>query len=376
MDDPGDSHRCRQQSECTDGRLVRPHRGRLLRYSLLPGLYVWHNRALLPGDLLTPTRERRGLPEGPTGLPGKIDRIARNLVVDATVAEVATALEQKDVACIVLKGATISRWLYEDTASRRYSDCDLLVSPDHLAAAGKVLAWLGFRAVEQAEVPRDRPVHGRLWMREGSAPVDLHARIPGVGVDPSAAWSILSSHTERFEVAGAQVDVLRPSGRALLVAMHAAQHGPRLDKPIRDLERATSRLSDGVWRDSTLLAEALEASDMLSAGLRLVEGGERLADQLGLPPAGSTEARLLASRVPTHAITVEWLAQMPGVRAKVGFFIRKTWPSVAYMRAISPVAKEGGIGVARAYVIRTLHLVRASVPTIQAWRRARRGDTL
>jgi hypothetical protein len=343
---------------------------------LLSRLYLWDHRALLPGILLTPTQEHPESPAESTAFRGRVDRVARNLVVDATLAEVATALEQGQVPCIVLKGATIARWLYDDTASRRYSDCDLLVAPDHLRSAGTVLARLGFDPVGHVEVPQDRPAHGRLWIRVNSAPVDLHERVPGVGVDPRTAWSILSSHREPFEVAGTQVEVLRPSGRALLVAMHAAQHGPRWDKPIRDLERATSRLSEGVWREAALLAKALDASDMLGAGLRLADGGVKVADQLGLSAAGSTQARLLASRVPTYAVTVEWLAQMPGVRAKLRFFIRKMLPSVAYMRAISPIAREGHMGVVRAYLTRLLHLARASVPTIQAWRRARRGDVL
>jgi hypothetical protein len=306
-----------------------------------------------------------------SAIPSRIDVGARNLVVNSTLVEVTGALRGEGLRGIVLKGVTTARLLSNDPAERRYDDCDLLVSPRELPRVEAVLVKLGYDPLLAVEFPHERPLRARTWARGGSPPVDLHINFTGIRLPAENAWAILSTRTEQFPVLGATVEVLDPAGRALVVALHAAQHGPRWEKPLRDLERAVDVLPVETWSAAAALAAQLDASESLSAGLRLVDAGASLAEGLGLRPPASVEVRLLASASPSEAISVEWLAQLPGVRAKAAFLMGKAFPPVAFLREWSPWARRGRTGIVVAYAARLLYLVRASVPAARAWRRAR-----
>jgi hypothetical protein len=186
------------------------------------------------------------------------------------------------------------------------------------------------------------------------------------------AWAVLSTRTEPAMVLNSTVEALDSAGRALVVALHAAQHGPRWEKPLRDLERAVDVLPIETWIAAVDLAAQLDATESLSAGLRLVDAGAFLAERLGLRPPASVEVRLLASTAPSEAVSVDWVAHLPGWRAKAAFLLGKAFPPVAFLREWSPWARRGRSGIVVAYASRLLYLVSASVPAARAWRRARR----
>ena len=73
-----------------------------------------------------------------------IRRTARSLQLDMVTAQVVSALDKQGVRSIVLKGPSIRRLLYADGAERSYIDSDLLVAPDCVSAARKVLREFGF----------------------------------------------------------------------------------------------------------------------------------------------------------------------------------------------------------------------------------------
>ncbi|MGH2787989.1 MAG: nucleotidyltransferase family protein [Actinomycetota bacterium] len=302
-----------------------------------------------------------------------INVVARTLVVDATAAEVFDALRGRGVGCILLKGATIGRWLYDDEP-RRHNDCDVLVSPLDIRRAEAVLGQLGFHPAQAVVLPHDRPTNGRPWIKDGYPSIDLHGSVWGFGVDAQTAWRVLLGHTESFELASCSVEALVPAARALLVALHAVHHGPRWEKPLEDLVRAVTRLSEDIWRDATVLAQRLDATEAMGAGLRLVGPGADLATRLGLPTCVSREVRLMASTAPSQSVKVEWFAQLPGLRTKAAFLVGKVFPPVAFMRDWSPLARRGPVGLAAAYAWRFLWLARVAPPAFRAWRRARRGS--
>ena len=55
---------------------------------------------------------------------------------------------------VLLGGAAISTWLYDDGAPRGYNDVDLLVVPDRWPAAEAVLRDLGFDLAMPGTSPR------------------------------------------------------------------------------------------------------------------------------------------------------------------------------------------------------------------------------
>ncbi|MDQ4145916.1 MAG: nucleotidyltransferase family protein, partial [Actinomycetota bacterium] len=69
---------------------------------------------------------------------------ARALRLDRVAGITVDRLRAAGVPSILLKGATIATWLYDDGHPRPYRDVDLLVSPLDAERAKEVLGKLGF----------------------------------------------------------------------------------------------------------------------------------------------------------------------------------------------------------------------------------------
>jgi hypothetical protein len=286
------------------------------------------------------------------------------------------SLRSADLEPILLRGPALARALYEDQASRVYVDIDLLVPPEGLSLAEAVLLRLGFsdRTVSGV-IAGDRPTYAHTWVRPAdSAMVDLHYTMHGIGVSAGQACEVLSerAQTEPLTVGAIDVTVLRPPGCALVVALHAAAHGARVEKPLEDLERAIDRLPLEHWRSGAILADRLRATEAFAVGLRLLPAGNELAGRLGLPRDVSVESVLRAATPPPMALGFEWLARTRGTTARVRLVARKVVPGAEFMRAWSPLARRGPVGLFCAYGLRVLWLARHAVPGLIAWSRARR----
>lgn len=289
-------------------------------------------------------------------------------MLEALAVEVTTELERSGIATIVLKGPSVIRWLYPKATDRHSVDVDLLVAPDDLERAEATLAAGGFEPVE----PRRDDKHARSWMRPGGPlPVDLHRGIVGVGVDDETAWEVLSGLTDRLEVRGGALRVLQPHGRALHLALHAAQETPDKQQALRDLGRGLELLELEGWRQARELAARLDALPALGAGLRLLPEGGALADELQLPTRVTTEIALRATGAPDLSLGMNRLLEMNGVAARARYAASRAMPSPAAMRAWTPLARRGRLGLAAAYAWRLPWLAARLVPALRAVRAAR-----
>ena len=297
------------------------------------------------------------------------------LRLDAATAEVLARFERAGVHALLLKGRSIASWLYPDGNERSYIDCDLLVGPAESAAAGEVLRSLGYRSLlGDLGMPEWWCEHAAVWQRPSDGlSVDLHRTLIGVKVDDATAWRVLSAGTAEVVVAGRPVPALGLPGRALHVALHAAQHGAAWPPAIADLERALEAGDDDLWRRAAALAGQLEATAAFVTGLRLVPAGEQLVARLVLPDVRSVEAELRAGSPPPLALGFEQLAQAPGIPARVKILWRKLAPTADFLRDTDPRAGDGRLGVARAYLRRLLWALRAAPVGLQAWYCARRS---
>ena len=300
---------------------------------------------------------------------------AARLALDAGTAEVLRGFERVGVEALLLKGPAIARWLYAEGEPRTYVDCDLLVAPTDVVAAEKVLASLGFaREFDDRGMPSWWREHAAAWAREGDGiTVDLHRTLPGVGVDADSAWRVLSGETDVVSVAGRSVPTLALPGRALHVALHAAQHGPAWARPMADLDRALAAGDDELWLKAAALAAELDAGDAFAAGLRLAPAGTRLSVRLALPPVRSVDAELRAASPPPLALGFEQLARAGGMRARAEIVWRKLVPPADFMRHWDSGAADSLVGLLRAYVRRPLWILRRAPRGLEAWWRVRRS---
>ena len=298
---------------------------------------------------------------------------AGNLRIDAATAEVLSALRAAGIEALLLKGASIARWLYDGT--RGYTDSDLWVRPGAGRAADQVMQELGFeKLVDEGGLPDWWQEHGSHWSRSADAVcVDLHRTLPGVGVDTESAWRTLSVDDTVVEVAGYPAPALSLAGRALNIALHAAHHGSGWGKVLADLERALQLVDDSVWAQAAALAGELDAVDAFAAGLRLVPPGAALAARLALPANQSVEVALHAGTPPPVALGFERLAGARGPWAKAKVVARKVVPPPGFMRRWYPRAARSRRSLAYAYFYRPVWLLRNAPRGWRAWREARRA---
>ena len=298
---------------------------------------------------------------------------ARSIHLDGVAAEIAGAFRESGIPSILVRGPSIARHLYAPGESRDYVDVDLLVAPGTTVAAERILADHGFRHLNTlGHRPGDRPTHARTWSRAADeASVDLHHTIIGTGVEPAECWKILTEHIEPLDVARTRLDGLDAEATAAAVALHAAQHGIGVGRPLDDLSHALERLPFATWQSAAALAERLAATSAFAAGLRLLPPGDELARRLDLPTEMTAEILLRASSAPQTALGFDWLSQTPGVRAKVVLVAGKVAPPPDFMRARWRVARAGRTGLALAYAWRPVWLLWHAGPGLRAWLAAR-----
>jgi hypothetical protein len=281
---------------------------------------------------------------------------AQAAVVDRATAGVVRALRDRGVRPILLKGPALERWLYDDRP-RPYVDVDLLVSPDDRPRAEDVLRGLGYvQEIGDADIPPfDRELHAYTWTAPRQPAVDLHRTLAGAAAPAAVAWSALVRDSEPMAVEGVEVEVLGPPGRAVVVALHAAHHGTREQKPLEDLERALARLDLGGWTAAARLAGEIGAAESFAAGLRLLPAGHALAAELHLPATASAEVELRANPPAPLAIHLEWVRQARGPRAKARLVWRLLFPPPAFMEP-PPGTRRPRLALARAYLARVAKL--------------------
>jgi hypothetical protein len=297
-----------------------------------------------------------------------------DLSADATTALLVGALAAQGVCPIVLKGPSTRHWSRRGDVGHFSVDIDLLIDPAGRQSAEIALRGLGYEPIPDADHPGYvRPTHAIVWNHPTLMQVDLHETLVGVTVPASEAWRVLAAERDRIEVAGTSIDVLSERGRALHLALHAAQHGQADRRRIGALTSAVEELSLETWRGAAELAERLGATEALASGLSLTPQGSALSSRLGLPETTSASVELRRRTAPQFAHALEWLATRPGVRARVAFAVSRLFPPRAWMRLELPEGQRGNLRLAAAYVRRLFRLAAGLAPAFTVWARARRA---
>lgn len=294
------------------------------------------------------------------------------LDLDTRTAEVTRRLSEHGIRSILLKGPAIAKWLYNDGSTRLYRDSDLLVAPDQIAAAEHLLIGWGYRHPPLDDLVGDRPWHAHFWTN-GVHSIDLHRTLIGAGIPPQRVWDYLAARTDRMRIGGEQLEVLATPPRLAHVALHAAQDGVRLGRPLEDLERAVEQLGLDDWTRACEVAFELGAAPAFSAGLRLVPAGSAIAERLALPHVTDSEVLLRAQGGPTLSLGFDWLWRIPGAAAKSRFLRSKLLPPADFMRAWTPLARHGLVGLVLSYPWRVIWLILKAPRGFIEWMRTRRS---
>lgn len=299
----------------------------------------------------------------------RLRTIAATLAVDLVTAQVVQALDRAGHEAILLKGPSLAAWLYTDGTPRPYGDTDLLIDASRAKDVHDVLADLGFRHGGVSTVGEEA-LGTMPWVR-GTAAIDLHVTLGGMAADPAEVWSALRPVTVPFVVAGQPVLAPAPAAQCLVVALHAAHHGSGERRPLEDLRRALAHADASTWRAAAHLATHTLALPAFASGLRMLEHGRRLADDLGLSHAESVELALQSRGQMSVAFGFEELARRRG-SDRLRFLAHEILPPPVWMRAKYPAARRGRAALAAAHARRWTWLAVRLGPGWSKWKRARR----
>jgi putative nucleotidyltransferase-like protein len=301
--------------------------------------------------------------------------------LDVKGAQVRAAMRADGIETILLKGRAFADLLYSDGLVRGYADVDLLVGPADLAGARGTLSRLGF-APEYGPAPVDLAapelaegaLHAGAWFRrEDGVTIDLHHTFPQVHADPAVVWQTAVHHSKSMLVGGEETRVLDRTAAALLIALHAAHHGPGAAGSLADLELATEKLPFDCWREASELAARLDATRSLGVGLALVTAGRRIAEQLLLPTEPTAALRMLWDGAPWGATFLEAMSSDVGMWRRAQLLRGLLFPGPEALRLSSPLARRGPIGLALAYALRPPLLLRRLPAAVRARRRVSGG---
>jgi hypothetical protein len=321
-----------------------------------------------------------------TALTGQATAAA-TLRLDFKGASVRKELESAGVSPVLLKGRAFACLLYDEPRDRPYADVDLLVPPADARRAEGILRDLGFRRADP-ESPSSQTdpalakhtqaagsLHGGAWVRdEDTLVVDLHHSLPQVTVPPAALWNVLERHVMKMEVGGRETTVLDPPASALLIALHAAHHGPYGGGAMEDLRRATRVFDTSIWQEARGIADALDVAPAMGAGLGLTPDGAELALRLGLSSEASRTLRMLWDGANWSEIFLAALQDQRSVRDRLLLLRHGLWPTADALRRGSSLARRGPRGLAAAYVVRAFQLLRRLPVAALRVMRARRSQ--
>ena len=290
---------------------------------------------------------------GADGLTPEIRAVASSLLLEAAAAEVVTALRRLGRSSLLLKGVTTERWLYAGDP-RAYGDVDLLVDPAGFAECECVLQGIGFeRSPLERMLVVGRPTHASTWIRAPIA-VDLHKTVIGAAVSAEKVWSVLREHAETWSIGGVELQVLDTPARALILALHMAQHGPGFARTSEDMARAIATLPTAAWVEAANIAATLEARPSMAAGLLALEGGRGLCETLGLRLEG---ALTVEGSMGFHvAQGLDWFIATKGVLPRAELVREKLFPPPSVVRGRVPWSRSGRAALFLAYGIRLVRL--------------------
>lgn len=303
------------------------------------------------------------------GAPDNRRAAARTIAADAALTLVASDFEAARIPAVLLRGPAIAARLYDPGEDRHYGDVDLLVPRERLAAARRRLLALGFTQ-RSGGMPELQALwdHAETWESElRGTSIDLHHRVWGID---HLAWQVLGEHTRAFRCGDALVAAPDDAGIALLVALHAAQHGVGDERVMVDLSRALTRLPAAAWAEAARRARSAGATRRMAVGLSLDPSGRAMAARVGIHgTAESSVEILMAGASPRGSVPVARIAELPA-RARPRALARQLVPSRATMRAQWPESRAGARALLRAHAKRLWGIARDLPTAWRAWRAA------
>jgi hypothetical protein len=278
---------------------------------------------------------------------------AARLRLDVLAVQISGALRRSGIDHVLIKGPSTSLWLYDPP--RAYRDIDILVPHSMADDAAARLESAGVARALSGAVGEEASHSLLLHSTEGFE-VDLHVSLPNLPGRGDLLWTSLAPHAVELDLGVGSVPALDEVGRCLVVALHAVGAGAER-QPLEDLRRARSMASPDSWAAVQLLANRLDAVDLVMGALSRIES----------PRAPlSRRARLLVSGAPAPALGIQRLLDAPR-RDLPRLVWREIFPTRGFLVGASRSAHVSRVALMRARITRWRWIVSQLPQAVRAW---------
>jgi len=155
-----------------------------------------------------------------------LSNAARYIIHRNEVTQIAKEFQSSGISLIILKGAFLASFVYENPATREMSDIDLLVKTSDLAQAAKILEALGYKAEKPYKIDHATSVAHHLppFLKPGKGVVELHWNIISLVGNKPIEEAGLWERSVCYDFAGVSISGLCPEDLLLHICGHASYH--------------------------------------------------------------------------------------------------------------------------------------------------------
>lgn len=204
-------------------------------------------------------------------------RAFRNIDYVEQLATVVQELRNQEIRVIPYKGPMVTQVAYDELGQRWFSDLDLLVAPDDILDARKILQEIGYRQSNLLGVSPTALVNGSIFRWGGEfhfenddgIPVELRYRFVGKNTDSQGLFYDLWDNRTSRQIAGREFPALSPEDRLIVLLAHGTKHGWNRLSWIHDIalllqqdvdwDKLLKRSEKYGWQSAILLGLAVTA---------------------------------------------------------------------------------------------------------------------
>ena len=229
--------------------------------------------------------------------------LARMLFLSDTLRRVDELFARHGIALATFKGAALAAALYGDLSRREYGDLDIIVPPEQVSAAERLLGSLGYSGPERdSEFRRTFLAYQRQYAFVNDtvrASIDLHWHFNGVHspfpLQPSEIWQDLVP----VQIGDRAVPTLHGANLALLLAGHGTKEAWKKLGWVRDFAMLSERQLDLDWSSIHARARAQGCGNavLLGCALSYALFGTAIPPAIGPQLTGNRRVRSMVASI-------------------------------------------------------------------------------
>ncbi|MDJ1171852.1 nucleotidyltransferase family protein [Roseofilum sp. BLCC_M154] len=203
----------------------------------------------------------------------------RNLSLTQELIKIIQCFETAKIPVVAFKGPVLAQTVYQNLGFRQFVDLDILIPPDCVSKASKLLIEQGyepqfeFQGWQENRYTQIRPEHN-FYSSEKDLSIDLHWSLISSALsfheNPQLIWED-KNYQDRVKLGNKKILTLSPEALLLFLCVHGAKHDWSHLSWVCDIAELLHRYQDLDWLWIEQQVGHLGTQTMLELGLGLAQ---------------------------------------------------------------------------------------------------------